>query len=108
MDNMNRADLMKRLADTHGEIKCATCGGQLGARGQCLTRHGTMKGAKGAAHRAEARLEMAARRDSAALDMAVYGPLPRGAHRHLGRIVWPVPDSADTVRCPFCGQERRA
>jgi hypothetical protein len=25
-------------------VRCATCNGGLGARGQCLTRHGTMNG----------------------------------------------------------------
>ena len=29
---------------------------------------------------------------------------PRGAHLHLGQIVWPVPDSADTVAMPVLWQ----
>lgn len=29
-------------------------------------------------------------------------------HYHLGQPVLFQPDSADTVRCPFCGQERKA
>lgn len=32
----------------------------------------------------------------------------KGTHIHLGRTYILRPDSADTIRCPFCGQERKA
>lgn len=37
-----------------------------------------------------------------------HAGIPRDAHVHLGQVYTLRPDSADTVRCPFCGQERKA